>query len=169
MKSIPVLAFASGFTLVTTQTYPIFDPSTIDICNYSTVPLFFYNQWWNKMLTVWMWCYLDINTKEIWCIEQEASCEVLFLGGSPETNTCSADDLQYSCICTNGLPPDTTVYVTSSYREHMLTCFKILPYTLCTLHSECRTPIAWMIWHAHSFAPKKNSVAPLARLPLSQT
>jgi hypothetical protein len=95
MKSFAVLALASGFTLVTAQTYPPPDISSI-----------------------------NNDTKQTWCVQQEASCDSLCqdeFQGDPTINTCDDNDLQFSCVCPGGLSPNTSQY--SLW----------IPFQLCTL------------------------------------
>lgn len=89
---------------------------------------------------------LGNDTKDTWCTQQEASCDSLCqdeFQGDPDTNTCSSDDLQFSCICPGGLSPNTTQYAFSLqvqlYTEHA-DRFQVLSVDpIPTLHSEYPT------------------------------
>ncbi|KAJ5240875.1 uncharacterized protein N7469_002466 [Penicillium citrinum] len=54
-------------------------------------------------------------TRESWCSSQKAACPLICLqlpgaSGSPTQNTCSADTLAYSCICSNNVSPNASEY-----------------------------------------------------------
>jgi len=60
---------------------------------------------------------IDEADRMAWCQNQVESCPLICLnqetkgsGGSPSDNTCDADDLSYSCICSDGTTPNATQY-----------------------------------------------------------
>ncbi|KAJ5085470.1 hypothetical protein N7532_010241 [Penicillium argentinense] len=58
---------------------------------------------------------VPLSTRESWCSSQQASCPLLCLQlpgatGSPTQNTCSAETLSYSCICSNNVSPNASEY-----------------------------------------------------------
>lgn len=58
---------------------------------------------------------VPIETRNKWCVSQEAVCPLLCLqlpGASATTasNTCDAPTLTYSCVCGNGLSPNISEY-----------------------------------------------------------
>ncbi|KAJ5463294.1 hypothetical protein N7475_008238 [Penicillium sp. IBT 31633x] len=65
------------------------------------------------------------STREAWCNSQTSACPLLCLqlpgaSGTPTTNTCEATDLQYECLCSNGVSPNATEYS------------QTIPYYTCT-------------------------------------
>lgn len=44
-----------------------------------------------------------------WCLAQRNQCP-LICGGAASRNECNADNLQYTCICSNGTVPDVSAY-----------------------------------------------------------
>ncbi|KAJ5974342.1 hypothetical protein N7481_011552 [Penicillium waksmanii] len=79
---------------------------------------------------------IDINsvaqaTRDYWCSSQKAACPLICLQlpgatGSPVDNTCDADTLSYSCVCSNNVSPNA-----SEYSQTM-------PYYICTeANTEC--------------------------------
>ncbi|KAL7358532.1 hypothetical protein ACKS0A_02543 [Histoplasma ohiense] len=69
--------------------------------------------------------------RETWCNNQMSSCPLICLqlpgtNEEPNSNECDADTLQYSCVCSNGVTPNTS--------EYTLT----MPYYLCTeFNNQC--------------------------------
>lgn len=58
---------------------------------------------------------VDIGTKQKWCTDQKASCPLLCLqipgtSAATESNTCDADSLSYTCVCSNGQSPNSSQY-----------------------------------------------------------
>lgn len=55
---------------------------------------------------------VDPATRASWCVSQEAACPLLCLqnpkvqDASTASNECDPANLQYSCICSNGIQPD---------------------------------------------------------------
>ncbi|EDN06190.1 hypothetical protein I7I51_06571 [Histoplasma capsulatum] len=69
--------------------------------------------------------------RQTWCNNQMSSCPLICLqlpgtSENPDSNECDADTLQYSCVCSNGITPNTS--------EYTLT----MPYYLCTeFNNQC--------------------------------
>jgi len=66
---------------------------------------------------------VDINTRRYWCSAQTSTCPLLCLqisSGVPEANNCTAENLSYYCICSNGISPNSSEYS------------QTLPYFTCT-------------------------------------
>ncbi|KAL2041507.1 hypothetical protein N7G274_005889 [Stereocaulon virgatum] len=58
---------------------------------------------------------VDQSTKDTWCTNQKSSCPLLCLqipgaSSTPESNTCDATSLAYSCVCSNGQQPNASQY-----------------------------------------------------------
>jgi len=76
---------------------------------------------------------VNITVRETWCTDQMASCPLICLqlpgtSGSPESNSCSATDLSYSCVCSNGVQPNASEYS------------QTIPYFECTtFNTQCVT------------------------------
>ncbi|KAI9728805.1 MAG: hypothetical protein M1834_007191 [Cirrosporium novae-zelandiae] len=76
---------------------------------------------------------VSLSTRKYWCQEQTSSCPLICLQmanttSSPESNTCDASTLEYSCVCSNGISPNET--------EYSLT----IPYFICTEYdNQCVT------------------------------
>ncbi|MCJ1477560.1 hypothetical protein MMC13_006232 [Lambiella insularis] len=71
---------------------------------------------------------VNITVRETWCTNQQASCPLICLqlpgaSGSPEANNCTATDLSYSCICSNGVQPNASQYS------------QTIPYFECTTYN----------------------------------
>ncbi|ETI26257.1 hypothetical protein G647_03034 [Cladophialophora carrionii CBS 160.54] len=71
---------------------------------------------------------VPISTRQAWCNSQIAQCPLICLqeaGNSAGTyaNTCDAASLTYSCICSNGLSPNSSEYS------------QTLPYYICTQYN----------------------------------
>jgi len=66
-----------------------------------------------------------------WCLAQTTSCPLICLqtpGNTevPDDNSCDADTLSFSCICSNGISPNASEYS------------QTIPYFLCTeSNNEC--------------------------------
>ncbi|KKK13952.1 hypothetical protein P175DRAFT_0426466 [Aspergillus ochraceoroseus IBT 24754] len=71
------------------------------------------------------------STRDQWCQDQKSSCPLLCFQvqnatGQPTSNTCDDTTLSYSCVCSNGLSPNSSEYS------------QTIPYYLCTeANSEC--------------------------------
>jgi len=96
-KSAVLLAVSSIVALVTTQSI---DPNTIDPA-----------------------------LRASWCEDQQTSCPLICLqlpgaNGNPESNTCDPGSLSYSCVCSNGVTPDTSNYTLT------------IPYFVCTENNQ---------------------------------
>ncbi|KAA6415292.1 MAG: hypothetical protein FRX48_00007 [Lasallia pustulata] len=68
---------------------------------------------------------VPLSTRQQWCNDQMSSCPLICLQlpgttASPEANNCNATALTYSCVCSNGLQPNSSQYS------------QTLPYYLCT-------------------------------------
>jgi len=68
---------------------------------------------------------IPIATRNTWCSSQINECPLICLQypnaqGVPESNTCNATLLAYSCVCSNGLQPNASQYS------------QTLPYFVCT-------------------------------------
>ncbi|PGH33438.1 hypothetical protein GX50_03745 [[Emmonsia] crescens] len=64
-------------------------------------------------------------TRDAWCRDQTTSCPLLCLQnkkatGEPDENRCDPETLIFSCICSNGLTPDSSEYS------------QPIPYYICT-------------------------------------
>lgn len=76
---------------------------------------------------------VPIATRDQWCLSQKTQCPYICTqlpttDGSPatESNTCSPDDLSYSCVCSNGQQPNSSEYS------------QTIPYYICTENNnEC--------------------------------
>ncbi|MCJ1320266.1 hypothetical protein MMC15_005604 [Xylographa vitiligo] len=74
---------------------------------------------------------VNITVRQTWCTDQMASCPLICLqlpgtSGTPEANTCSATDLSYSCVCSNGVQPNASEYS------------QTIPYFECTtFNTQC--------------------------------
>lgn len=97
MKTTAALAFASSLLLtsISAQEQYSIDPSSV-----------------------------SNSTRQAWCTSQLAQCPLICLqtagnSAATESNTCDADSLTYSCVCSNGLSPNVTEYS------------QTLPYYIC--------------------------------------
>ncbi|CAG8457682.1 2512_t:CDS:2 [Funneliformis caledonium] len=73
---------------------------------------------------------VDPKTKATWCNDQMATCTNICNdsgSGGVRTNFCKADTLEYSCICSNGLTPNSTEYT------------QTIPYFMCIADQETCT------------------------------
>ncbi|KAL3422154.1 hypothetical protein PVAG01_06310 [Phlyctema vagabunda] len=66
-----------------------------------------------------------LATRQSWCQSQISACPLLCLqlqgeSSTTEANDCTADTLEYECICGNGLSPNASEYS------------QTLPYFICT-------------------------------------
>lgn len=71
---------------------------------------------------------IPIATRDQWCSQQQTSCPLICLQlpngtASTESNTCSPDTLDYSCVCSNGQSPNSTEYS------------QTIPYFVCTAYN----------------------------------
>jgi len=57
---------------------------------------------------------VPIGIRDGWCTTQQASCPLLCtqIGGTdiPTSNTCEPSNLDYSCVCSNGMQPNASQY-----------------------------------------------------------
>ncbi|RIA81509.1 hypothetical protein C1645_729639 [Glomus cerebriforme] len=65
---------------------------------------------------------VDPATKATWCSDQMATCTNICWdsGFDPTTNFCLNDTLQFDCVCSNGIRPNSTEYT------------QTIPYFTCT-------------------------------------
>lgn len=68
---------------------------------------------------------VNIVTRQSWCTSQTSACPLICLQTSANSadtyaNTCDAETLSYSCVCSNGITPNASEYS------------QTLPYFTCT-------------------------------------
>ncbi|GAD94151.1 conserved hypothetical protein [Paecilomyces variotii No. 5] len=68
---------------------------------------------------------VPIDTRDQWCESQQTSCPLICLqlpgaSSEPRDNSCNAKTLTYSCVCSNGMQPNSSEYS------------QTLPYFICT-------------------------------------
>ncbi|CAI2168076.1 6519_t:CDS:2 [Funneliformis geosporum] len=73
---------------------------------------------------------VDPNTKATWCNDQTTTCTNICNdngSGGVSINYCKADTLEYSCVCANGITPNSTEYT------------QTIPYFMCIADQETCT------------------------------
>ncbi|KAH8689085.1 hypothetical protein BGW36DRAFT_402122 [Talaromyces proteolyticus] len=76
---------------------------------------------------------IPLATRAQWCEQQKTSCPLICLQlpngtSDTESNKCDAQTLDYSCVCSNGLSPNSSEYS------------QTIPYFVCTAYnSQCQT------------------------------
>jgi hypothetical protein len=71
---------------------------------------------------------IPIATRQYWCEQQKASCPLICLQlpngtASTDSDTCDAETLNYSCVCSSGQSPNSTEYS------------QTIPYFVCTAYN----------------------------------
>ncbi|KIW56793.1 hypothetical protein PV05_05422 [Exophiala xenobiotica] len=70
---------------------------------------------------------VPLSTRQVWCSSQIAQCPLICVdqtnSAATYANDCNAADLSYSCVCSNGLSPNTSEYS------------QTLPYYICTQYN----------------------------------
>jgi len=91
---------------------------------------------------------VNITVRQTWCTDQMASCPLICLqlpgtSGTPQANSCSATDLSYSCVCSNGMQPNASEYSqTIPYFEcttFNIQCVDACPQGDATCAQNCNT------------------------------
>ncbi|KAI2785903.1 hypothetical protein POX_h09665 [Penicillium oxalicum] len=115
MLSNLLLVLASTTALVSSQSTGSIDPNTV-----------------------------DLKTRKYWCDQQKSLCPLLCLQlstGKPIANDCEPKTLDYHCICSNNISPNSSQYSqTMPYficTEANEQCVKACSDSAC--QSECRT------------------------------
>lgn len=72
---------------------------------------------------------VPLSTRDAWCTSQITQCPLLCLqfpgenSAATESNTCDPTTLDYSCVCENGLSPNSSQYS------------QTVPYYICTQYN----------------------------------
>jgi len=72
---------------------------------------------------------VPITTRDVWCTSQITQCPLLCLqipgenSAATEANTCDPTTLDYSCVCANGMSPNSSEYS------------QTVPYFICTQYN----------------------------------
>ncbi|MCJ1228354.1 hypothetical protein MMC12_005015 [Toensbergia leucococca] len=92
---------------------------------------------------------VPIATREVWCNSQVTSCPLLCSQITPsastatDENSCSASDLTFLCVCSNGQQPNASNYSqTIPYfecTEYATQCVNACSTTNTSCQSACRT------------------------------
>ncbi|KAI9684385.1 MAG: hypothetical protein M1829_002195 [Trizodia sp. TS-e1964] len=88
-----------------------------------------------------------LDTRSNWCLSELNTCPLL-CGGASQANTCTAENLNFSCLCSNGSSPALELYTNTLpfyvCQEFIAQCIRNAPndatkQAACKANNHCGT------------------------------